>query len=110
MDEETAQIIRRTLQESSLNSRAVSFLLENDTAMDTVKGIATWWLSCDEVAAQACLDRLVDCHVVAARPMTSGIYYGLTNDPDIRQFLREAVAAGTPEATAAGTHPTNTGV
>ncbi len=92
-----------------MHYRVVTFLVENDTAMDSVKGIATWWLSCDEVAAQACLDRLVACHVVAARPMASGIYYGLTPDPDIRQFLRQMLAAGVPEATAAASHLPNTG-
>ncbi len=105
MDEHTAHAIRRTLHESNLNYRVVAFLLENETAMDTVKGIATWWLGCDEVAAQACLDQLLGCRVVCLRPMTSGcIYYGLTPDPEIRQFLRLALSSDgvNPEVAAAG--------
>ena len=98
MDGQTTHAIRQTLQESALNRRAVAFLLENETAMDTVKGIATWWLGCDEVVAQACLDRLLACRVIAARPMASGIYYGLTTDPEIRHFLRLTLAAAATDS------------
>jgi hypothetical protein len=105
VDEHTAHTIQRTLQESALNHRVVSFLLENEAAMDTVKGIATWWLGCDEVAAQACMDELLACRVICARPMIGCIYYGLTPDPDIRQFLRLTLSPAPSPGVASAIQP-----
>jgi hypothetical protein len=56
--------------------------------MDTARGIATWWLRCDEIAAQDALDRLTRCAVVTGYTLTSGILYGLTHDPEVRAWLR----------------------
>ncbi len=67
--------------------------------MDTAKGIAAWWVRCDEVAAQAALDRLIACGVVATYTLTSGTLYGLTRDQDLRSRLRTTYGRG-PETQA----------
>ncbi len=68
--------------------RIVRFLLENESAMDTAKGIAAWWVRCDEIAAQVALDRLIACGAVIAHTLTSGPLYGLTRDEEVRDWLR----------------------
>ena len=62
--------------------------MENEASMDTVKGVATWWIRCDQVAAQAALDQLIACGVVSVRTLSSGPIYGLNQDPEIRNFLQ----------------------
>jgi hypothetical protein len=59
--------------------------------MDTVKGIAAWWLGCDEMVAQAALDQLTGCGVVDVRTLISGSLYGLSRDPNIRTSIRVAL-------------------
>jgi hypothetical protein len=63
------------------------FLQENRNAMDSVKGVAAWWLQCDESVAQAALDRLVECGVVTVRTLPSGPVYGLTRNPAMQRWL-----------------------
>ncbi len=72
-----------------LCEQIVNFLLENEHALDTARGIAAWWVSNDEIAVQAALDQLIACGVIALYPFTSGVLYGLTRDPDTRARLRE---------------------
>ncbi len=62
--------------------------------MDTTKGIAAWWVRCDEVAAQAALDRLIACGAVTAYTLTSGTLYGLTRNPVVRSWLRATYGRG----------------
>ena len=91
MSEDTTTAIATILRESSVCRQIVTFLLENETAMDTVKGIAAWWLGCDEMAAQAALDQLTGCGVVEGRTLISGSLYGLTRNPNIRTSIRVAL-------------------
>jgi hypothetical protein len=91
VSEDTTTAIATILRESSVCQQIVTFLLENETAMDTVKGIAAWWLDCDEMAAQAALDQLRGCGVVDVRTLSSGSLYGLTRDPNIRTSIRVAL-------------------
>ena len=91
MSEHTTTAIATILRESSVCQQIVTFLLENETAMDTVKGVAAWWLGCDEIAAQAALDQLTVCGVVNVRTLISGSLYGLTRDPNIRTSIRVAL-------------------
>jgi hypothetical protein len=73
----------------------VLFLLDNETAMDTAMGIATWWVRRDELAVQAALDRLIACGVITSHTFTSGILYGLTRRPEIRAWLRATYGCAT---------------
>lgn len=80
--------IAATLRADLVSEQIVLFLLENDTAMDTARGIANWWVRCDELAVQASLDRLIACGVITPHTFTSGILYGLTRNQQIRLWLR----------------------
>ncbi len=84
--------IESTLNTNPLCQAIVLFLLKNVTAMDTARGIAAWWIRQDEVAVQAALDRLISCGVVTAHTYSSGILYGLTRNPEILTWLRNAYA------------------
>ena len=68
----------------------VRFLVENENAMDTARGIAAWWVHSEEIAVQAALDRLLTCGVIALYPFKSGMLYGLTRDHETRAWLRTA--------------------
>jgi len=81
--------ILSVLNESSVCRQIVTFLIDNEASMDSVKGIATWWVHCDQLAAQVALDQLIACGVVSVRTLTSGPIYGLTQDPEIRSLLQD---------------------
>jgi len=80
--------IATTLSADPLSEQIVLFLLENETAMDTARGIANWWVRHDELAVQAALDRLISCGVITPHTFTSGILYALTRNQTIREWLR----------------------
>ena len=80
--------IGATLQGDPLSEQIVLFLLENETAMDTARGIASWWIRRDDLAVQAALDRLISCGIITPHTFTSGILYGLTRNQKIRDWLR----------------------
>ena len=79
--------IAATMKEYPLCQQIILFLIENESAMDTVKGIAACWVGCDEVAVQAALDRLLICGAVIAHTLTSGTLYGLTRNQATRTWL-----------------------
>ncbi len=81
--------IRESLEAQPLCEQIVRFLLANENAMDTAKGIAGWWVRSDEIAVQAALDRLIACGVVALYPLTSGMLFGLTRNDEVRTWLRK---------------------
>jgi hypothetical protein len=87
---QTSMTIADTLKVHPLCEQIVHFLLENEHALDTARGIAAWWVRSDEIAVQAALDRLIGCGVIALYPFTSGVLYGLTRDQDTRARLRKA--------------------
>ena len=91
VSEDTTTAIATILRDSSVCQQIVTFLLENETAMDTAKGVAAWWLGCDEMAAQAALDQLTECGAVSVRTLISGSLYGLSRDPNIRTSIRVAL-------------------
>ena len=79
--------IAKTLQADPVSINIVRFLLKNKQAMDSAKGIAAWWVSCDEVAVQAALDRLIACGVISAHTFKSCTLYGLTSNTETRGWL-----------------------
>ena len=86
--------IATTLSADPLSEQIVLFLLENETAMDTARGIAHWWVRRDELAVQAALDRLISCGVITPHTFTSGILYALTKNQEIRHRLRATYGDG----------------
>jgi hypothetical protein len=86
--------IETTIEADPLCQQIVFFLLRNEAAMDTSKGVAAWWVHSDEVAVRAALDCLTACRVVTTHTFTSGTLYGLTRNPEIRSWLRTMYAIG----------------
>ena len=65
----------------------VHFLNEHDGAMDTLQGVAAFWVGSDEVAAKSALECLTSAGIVVTRTLSSGTYYSLTTDPTIRNWV-----------------------
>jgi hypothetical protein len=85
--------IAATLERDPLSGDILRFLLKNQAAMDSAKGIAAWWVRKDELAVRPSLDRLFACGAIVAHTLSSGItVYGLSQNPDIRIWLRKALA------------------
>ncbi len=87
-ERKAAMSIADILNAQPLCEQIAQFLLENEHALDTTRGIAAWWVGSDEIAVQAALDQLIACGVIALYPFTSGMLYGLTRDQEIRGWLR----------------------
>jgi hypothetical protein len=86
--------IATALQADPLSEQIVLFLLENETAMDTARGIANWWVRRDELAVQAALDRLIASGIVTPHTFTSGILYSLTKNQKLLHQLRTTYGDG----------------
>jgi hypothetical protein len=92
--------IAATLEVDPLSSDILRFLLKNETAMDSAKGIAAWWVQRDELAVRPSLDRLFACGAIVAHTLSTGItVYGLSQNPDVRIWLRNALAGPHGERT-----------
>jgi hypothetical protein len=100
--------IAATLNAQPVCQQVIHFLLENEAAMDTAKGIATWWVGCDELVVQDALARLIACGVLAAHARTSGTLYGLTRDQELRAWLRSTYGSGGSRAKAVRPHQRGT--
>jgi hypothetical protein len=84
--------IAATLEADPLSGDLLRFLLRNENAMDTAKGIAAWWLHTDELAVQPSLHRLFASKTIVAHVLSSGTaIYGLTPDPEVRTWLRNVL-------------------
>lgn len=82
-----------TLQADTVSCEILRFLLKNESAMDSVKGIAAWWVHRDELAVQPSLHHLFVCGAILVHTLSSGTtLYGLTQDPEMRVWLRNALA------------------
>ena len=79
--------ISKALQADPVSLHIVRFLLKNKQAMDSARGIAAWWVGCDEVAVQGAIDRLVGCGVLKAHTFNSCTLYGLTPNEETRGWL-----------------------
>jgi hypothetical protein len=88
--------VASVIETDHLARHILRFLLENERAMDSAKGIAAWWVKTDELAVQPSLNRLFACGAITAHTLNSGTtLYGLSQDPDLRVWLRSAL--GIPE-------------
>lgn len=80
------------LQADPVSCEILQFFLKNESAMDSAKGIAAWWIHRDELAVQPSLHRLFACGAVLAHTLTSGVtLYKLTQDPELRAWLQNAL-------------------
>ena len=96
--------IANTLQADPVSLNIVRFLLKNRQAMDSAKGIAAWWVSCDEVAVQAALDCLIACGVLTVHTFKSCTLYGLTPNEEIRGWLETWFDGHPPASKSNGAH------
>lgn len=94
MDESQRIAFQTMIGEYPLCKQIMAFLLKNQNAMDTLRGIATCWVSYDETAVQAALDRLILCGAVISYRRRSGTLYALTPEEGIRTWLRSAGGNG----------------
>jgi hypothetical protein len=80
------------LQADPVSCEILRFFLKNESAMDSAKGIAAWWIHRDELAVQPSLHRLFACGAVLAHTLTSGVtLYKLTQDSEVRAWLQNAL-------------------
>jgi hypothetical protein len=88
----TVLAISNAIDADPLSRDILRFLLENQNAMDSAKGIAAWWVHRDELAVQSSLNRLFACGAIAAHTLSSRTtLYGLTPDVEVRTGLRSAL-------------------
>lgn len=87
--------IYSTLKGCPLCQEITRFLIRNENAMDTARGIASFWVGRDELAVKAALERLIICGAVTIHTLSSGTLYGLTRDQEIRAWLRTALGGET---------------
>ena len=84
--ERVAQI-EQAILDSAECSGILRFLVANETAMDTVHGIAACWVNRDPIAVRSALDRLIWCGVVESHTVGTGTLYGLTRESSLRGWL-----------------------
>jgi hypothetical protein len=66
----------------------VQYLMHNNDAADTARGIAQWWIRRDVVATQQALMKLQDWGVVQSRVVQHHTFvYGYTKRSVVRQSL-----------------------
>ncbi len=99
--------IETILREFPLCLQIAQFLIQNDRAIDTVTGVAEFWVGRDRMAVLSALDRLLMCGAVIPYNMMSGTLYGLTRQPAIRDWLRKSIAELTAPDAAAGSQPSD---
>jgi len=88
----TMVAISSAIEADPLSRDILVFLLENQNAMDSAKGIAAWWIHSDELAVQSSLNRLFACGAISAHTLSSRTtIYGLTQDAEVRAQLRSAL-------------------
>jgi hypothetical protein len=95
MTDPVTNSIDSTLKECPFCEEIARFLIKNENAMDTARGIADCWVGRDEFAVKAALDRLISCGVVTAHTLSSGTLYGLTQDQGIRAWLHTTLGGQT---------------
>jgi len=92
MPNPTVRAISVAAEADPLSRNILVFLLENQNAMDSAKGIAAWWVHNDELAVQSSLNRLFACGAIVAHTLSSRTtLYGLTPDVEVRTQLRSAL-------------------
>jgi hypothetical protein len=92
MPNSTVLAVSSAVEADPLSRNILAFLLENQNAMDSAKGIAAWWVHSDELAVQSSLNRLFACGAIVAHTLSSrATLYGLTPDIELRAQLRSTL-------------------
>ena len=82
------------LEQSPLCAKIVAYFLKNKHAMDTVRGIAEWWIHEELDATQTALHRLVEQGVVLVKFYAGINFYSFTPDPELQSRLEEFLERG----------------
>ncbi|RMF88552.1 MAG: hypothetical protein D6736_10235 [Nitrospinota bacterium] len=77
------------LEQYPLCAKIVAYFLENRHAMDTVRGIAEWWIQEDLDATQVALHHLVEQGIVVVRFYIGTNFYSFTPDPKLQAKLED---------------------
>ena len=85
---EFIEAIEVVLRAHPLSEKILQFLTEHEGAMDTIHGVARCWVDSDEIAVQAVLEQLVSAGVIVSHTLSSGTYYRLTSDRNIREQVK----------------------
>jgi hypothetical protein len=102
----SAGALAAILQADPVSCEILRFLLENESAMDSAKGIAAWWVHRDELAVQPSLHRLFACGAILVHTLSSGsTLYGLTQDTEVRAWLRNAFGVPDDQRASADRQP-----
>jgi hypothetical protein len=80
--------IEAAIRSHPLCEQIVHFLVGHEHAMDTIRGIAKCWVNKDEIAVKSALDSLVAVGVLISQSLSSGTYYSLTSDAELRAWLK----------------------
>jgi hypothetical protein len=80
--------IEAALKAHPLSQQLLQFLIDHEGAMDTIDGVAKCWVNSDPVAVKSVLDSLQGVGVVATEVLSSGTYYRLTTNAEIRTWLK----------------------
>jgi hypothetical protein len=106
MPNSTVLAISAVVEADPLSRTILVFLLENQNAMDSAKGIAAWWVHGDELAVQSSLNRLFACGGIVAHTLSSRTtLYGLTPDIEVRTQLRSTLGGPVECQTASNGQP-----
>jgi hypothetical protein len=69
------------------------YLIRNGDAVDTIRGIADWWIKRDVPSTQEALLRLQECGIVESFTVQdSAFVYAYTRNPILRYFVTRCVA------------------
>jgi predicted transcriptional regulator len=85
---EFVEAIDMALKVHPLSEKILQFLAEHEGVMDTIHGVARCWVDSDEVAVQPILEQLVSAGLIVKYTLSSGTYYSLTSDQNVREHLK----------------------
>ena len=80
--------LEAALKAHPLSEKILQFLAEHEGAMDTIYGVTRCWVDSDEIAVQPVLEQLVSAGVIVSHTLSSGTYYRLTSDRNIREQVK----------------------
>ena len=82
------EAIEATLKTHPLSQRILQFLIDHESAMDTIEGVAKCWVNSDPIAVRSVLESLHSAGAVMTHVLGSGTYYRLTSDTKRQAWLK----------------------
>jgi hypothetical protein len=99
-DQTSATALRDLIARDPVCRAIVRYLMLNNDAADTVRGIAEWWIGQDVVATQNALMKLQRCGVVEPHVVQDNTFvYAYTKRAVVRQSLARHVHGSAPALT-----------